>query len=337
MTFENTNTGRTLMCTSIAMKTNDFYFGRTMDLNQEFHTSVVITPRNYPIAFRRSSVLRRHNAIIGMAAVVENYPLYAEAANEKGLCMAALNFPDNADYSLTEDPRRTNVSPFELFHWILGQCDSVEEARQLLDSTHLIGIPFSEKISLTPQHWHIADRESSVTLENTPYGLELYNNPVGVLTNNPAFQFQLTNLCQYMNLISGYPKNCFSSLEGITPFGQGLGSFGLPGDYSPSSRFVKAAYLLLNSVCPNDDSSSLAQFIHLLDSVSIVRGSVLSQEEVCDTTTYACCINATRGIYYYKTYSNNQLTGIDLRHENLDSGTLRIFPLVVSQQIAWAN
>lgn len=325
------------MCTSIAMKTNDFYFGRTMDLDYEFHTSVVITPRNYPIAFRRSSVLRRHNAIVGMASVVDDYPLYAEAANEKGLCMAALNFPDNFEYSQTEDSRKANISPFELIHWILGQCDSVEQARNLLDSTHLISIPFSKELPLTPQHWHIADKEGSVTLENTESGLKLYSNPAGVLTNNPAFHFQLTNLCQYMNLVSGYPKNCFNDLEGITPFGQGLGSFGLPGDYSPSSRFVKAAWLLLNSVCPHDDPGSLAQFFHLLDSVSVIRGSVLSEKNACDTTTYACCINATRGIYYYKTYTNNQLTAVNLRHENLDAGTLRIFPLAVSQQIAWAN
>ena len=325
------------MCTSIAMKTSDFYFGRTMDLDREFHTSVVITPRNYPIAFRRSSVLRRHNAMIGMASIADNYPLYAEAANEKGLCMAALNFPDSADYSPTEDPRKANVSPFDLIHWILGQCDSVEEARRLLGTTHLIRIPFSDEFPLTPLHWHIADRESSVTLENTENGLRLYNNSAGVLTNNPAFHFQLTNLCQYMNLSSGYPKNCFSDLEGVAPFGQGLGSFGLPGDYSPSSRFVKAAWLLLNSICPGSDSGSLAQLFHILDSVSIIRGSVLSQNDACDTTTYACGINATRGIYYYRTYTNNQLTAVALRQENLDAQILRIFPLVVSQQVSWAN
>lgn len=325
------------MCTSIAMKTNDFYFGRTMDLDYEFHTSVVITPRNYPIAFRRSSVLRRHNAIIGMATVVDGYPLYAEAGNEKGLCMAALNFPNNAWYPKDEDPRRTNISPFELIHWILGQCGSVEDARRLIDSTHLVNIPFSSQLPLTPLHWHIADKEASLTLENTRDGLQLHDNSAGVLTNNPTFGFQMTNLCQYMNLISGYPKNCFSDLQGVTPFGQGLGSFGLPGDYSPSSRFVKAAWLLLNSVCGKDDPGSLAQFFHLLDSVSIIKGSVLSSRDACDMTTYACCINATRGIYYYKTYTNNQLTAVNLRHENLDAGTLRIFPLVVSQQVAWAN
>lgn len=325
------------MCTSIAMKTNDFYFGRTMDLDREYSTSVVITPRNYPIAFRRSSVLRRHNALIGMASVIDDYPLYAEAANEKGLCMAALNFPNSAYYQSKEEPRRTNVSPFELILWVLGQCDSVEEVRRLMDNTSLTAIPFRSDIPLAPLHWHIADQKSSIVLESTEDGLKLLDNPMGVLTNDPTFQFQLTNLCQYMNLVSGYPSNCFSSLSGIAPFGQGLGSFGLPGDYSPSSRFVKAAYLSLNSVCDRNDPDSIAQAFHLLDSVSIIRGSVLSKDNVCDMTTYACCINATRSVYYYKTYGNNQLTAVSLRHEDLDSQSLRIFPLAVSQQIAWAN
>lgn len=272
-----------------------------------------------------------------MASVAENYPLYAEAANEKGLCMAALNFPDNAYYPQEEEPRKTNISPFELILWILGQCDTVEEVRRLMDTTSLVSIPFSPDLPLTPLHWHIADRECSVVLESTVDGLKLFDNPVGVLTNNPTFHFQLTNLCQYMNLVSGYPQNCFSGLSGISPFGQGLGSFGLPGDYSPSSRFVKAAYLSLNSVCEKDDSSSIAQFFHLLDSVSVIRGSVLSQQDSCDMTTYACCINAARGVYYYKTYGNNQLTAVNMKREDLDSQSLRIFPLIVSQQIAWAN
>ena len=299
------------MCTSIAMKTNDFYFGRTMDLDYEFHTSVVITPRNYPVTFRRSSVLRRHNAIIGMASVLDDYPLYAEAANEKGLCMAALNFPDNAYYPDEEDPRKTNISPFELFHWILGQCGTVEEARRLLDSTHLVNIPFSSSLPLTPLHWHIADQTCSATLENTRDGLHLYDNSVGVLTNNPAFHFQLTNLCQYMNLVTGSPKNCFSSISGLVPFGQGLGCVGLPGDFSPASRFVKAAYLNLSSICNDDEASSISQVFHILDSVSLVKGSVITSDDLCDVTTYSCCMNATKGIYYYKTYNNNQLTAVD--------------------------
>lgn len=325
------------MCTSIAMNTEDFYFGRTMDIEYSFNENVVFTPRNYPIAFRRNDTLRRHYAMLGMASVMEGYPLYAEAVNERGLCVAGLNFPDNAYYPPGEDPIKQNVSPFELILWLCAKCASVTDARQLLASTHLVDIPFNDDLPLAPLHWHIADSERSIVLESTRNGLEISDNPVGVLTNNPSFSFQTTNLCQYMNLTTACPQNCFSNIKSLVPFGQGLGSFGLPGDYSPASRFVKAAYLSMNSVCETDEMSSVSQLFHILDSVSMVRGSVITNQKLYDTTTYACCMNATKGRYYYKTYSNSQLTAVDIRRENLDAETLKTYPLVTDPQIAWAN
>lgn len=325
------------MCTSIAMNTEDFYFGRTMDIEYSFNERVVFTPRNYPIPFRRNDTLRRHYAMLGMAGVMEGYPLYAEAVNERGLCVAGLNFPDSAYYPPKEDPVKQNVSPFELILWLCAKCASVTDAKQLLASTHLIHIPFNDSLPLAPLHWHIADRERSIVLESTRNGLEIYDNPVGVLTNNPSFHFQTTNLCQYMNLTTTCPQNCFSNIKSLAPFGQGLGSFGLPGDYSPASRFVKAAYLSMNSVCEKDEMSSISQLFHILDSVSMIRGSVVTSQQLYDTTTYACCMNATKGIYYYKTYSNSQLTAVDIRRENLDAETLKNFPLATETQIAWAN
>lgn len=325
------------MCTSIAMTTHDFYFGRTLDLEDNFDERVVFTPRNYPINFRKAGTLRHHYAMLGMATVQDGYPLYAEAVNEKGLCIAGLNFPDNAYYPPEEQSDSANISPFELILWILGKCSSVKEARTLLENTHLIRIHFSETLPLSPLHWHIADRNCSIVLEPSKRGQELYDNPVGVMTNNPSFDFQMTNLCQYMNLVSGCPSNCFSKSAKLVPFGQGLGSFGLPGDFSPSSRFVKAAYLSLNSVCAEDEASSVSQLFHLLNSVSMVKGSVLTPEDACDMTIYSCCMNADKGIYYYTTYSNCQITAIDMHRENLNSRCLRKFPLCTAQQIHWAN
>lgn len=325
------------MCTSIAMNTEDFYFGRTMDIEYSFNEKVVYTPRNYPIPFRRNDTLRRHYAMLGMASVMEGYPLYAEAVNERGLCAAGLNFPDSAYYPPKEDPVKQNVSPFELILWLCAKCASITDVKQLLASTHLVNIPFNDDLPLAPLHWHIADRERSLVLESTQNGLEIYDNPVGVLTNNPSFDFQTTNLCQYMNLTTSCPQNCFSNIKSLVPFGQGLGSFGLPGDYSPASRFVKAAYLSMNSVCEKDEMSSISQLFHILDSVSMIRGSVVTNQKLYDTTTYACCMNATKGIYYYKTYSNSQLTAVDLRRENLDAEALKTYPLMTDPQIAWAN
>lgn len=324
------------MCTSLVMKTHDFYFGRTMDLDFEINESVVFTPRNYPFPMRKAGLLANHYAILGMATIEDGYPLYADAVNEKGLCIAALNFPDNAHYPLEEDPTKTNISPFEIIPWLLGKCATATEVRVLLSNLHLINIPFRKDLPLTPLHWHIADKESSIVLEVTKNGLGVFNNPVGVLTNNPAFDFQMTNLSQYLNLTSSYPQNCFSEIN-IHPFGQGMGCIGLPGDFSPASRFVKAAYLSLNSICHKDEQSSISQLFHLLDTVSVPKGSVLNKEDECNVTTYTCCINGDKGVYYYKTYTNNQITAVDMHRENLEDNKIKKFPLVTFQQIAWLN
>lgn len=325
------------MCTSIAMKTEDFYFGRNMDLEYELGGCVVVTPRHFPFHFRRAGTMNCHHAMIGMAVVKDGYPLYAEAANEKGLCMAGLNFPDNAYYPREEDPSKVNISPFELIQWILGRCSTLAQARTLLADTHLVNISFSEQLPLSPLHWHLADREGSIVVESTKNGLSVHDNPAGVMTNNPSFDFQMTNLCQYLNLSPTCPQNCFSEKIHVKPFGLGMGCIGLPGDYSPASRFVKTAFLNLNVVCPQDDQGSLAQFFHMLDAVAMVRGSVVSPEGRYETTIYSCCINASRGTYYYKTYCNNQFTAICMNRTNLNACCLHTYPLVETQQVAWMN
>lgn len=325
------------MCTSIALKTRDFYFGRNLDLEYEFGEQVVVTPRNYPFSFRKAGLLKTHYAMIGMASVAEDYPLYAEAVNEKGLCMAGLNFPDNAWYSPNEDASKINLSPFELIPWLLGNCATVGEAESLLAGLHLIRIPFHEQMPLAPLHWHIADRERSIVLEPVKEGIRIYDNPIGILTNNPPFPFHIANLSQYLNITAAYPENQFSSAAKLQPFGQGMGGIGLPGDFSPASRFVKAAFLKLNSICEKDEDCSVAQFFHLLDAVSMVRGSVITRENKCDITTYSCCVNTEKGIFYYKTYSNNRISAVHMHHEDLDSHALKRFPLNKGQQIAWQN
>lgn len=324
------------MCTSIALTTGDFYFGRNLDLEYTFGEQVAVTPRQYPFVFRKAGECGRHHAMIGMATVVDGYPLYAEAANEKGLCIAGLNFPDNAFYpaQLCED--KVNVSPFELPLWVLGQCAGVEEARALLERTHIVAIPFSDRMPLAPLHWHIADRERSIVVECMRDGMRIYDNPVGVLTNNPPFDFQMTNLRQYMALRSGEPENSLAAGLELAPFGRGFGAIGLPGDFSPVSRFVKAAFLRCNAVCEGEESSSVSQFFHLLDAVAMPRGAVRAGD-LWDITTYSCCINASKGVYYYKTYDNSQITAVDMRREDLEDSQVRSFALETGLRIVHAN
>jgi len=325
------------MCTGLTLKTDDFYFGRNLDIEYSFGERVVITPRNYPFSFRRAEEMKSHYAMIGMATVMEGYPLYAEACNECGLCIAGLNFPQNAYYPEHPETDKANISPFELTAWLLGQCADMKEARALLMRTNLVHIDFSPEIHLSPLHWLISDRNESITLECMRDGLHIHDNPAGVLTNNPPFDFHMTNLNQYLNLTCAYPQNRFCKELPLAPFGVGLGGIGLPGDYSPVSRFVKTVFLKCNSVGEAGEEGSVSRFFHLLGAVAMPDGIVMTPAGVCEKTAYSCCINADKGIFYYKTYSNSQITAVDMHRENLDGSELREFELVRTQQIAYAN
>ena len=267
------------MCTSISLDKNGFYFGRTLDIECSFGEKVVITPRNYPFKFRLDKKDSSHLAIIGIAAVAEDYPLYADAMNEKGLCMAGLRFPDNAFYPKSTDLTKHNISPFELIPWVLSQCENTDEAKSLLKRTHITAVPFSSTLALAPLHWHIADKSCSIVLESTADGMKIYDNPVGVMTNNPCFDFHLTNLSQYLNISPEYPKNRFGTK--LEPFSNGFGGIGLPGDNSSCSRFVRASFLKANSVCCQGEE--ISHFFRIAENVSLPKGAVYTKEEQLDS------------------------------------------------------
>lgn len=323
------------MCTAISYKTKDHYFGRNLDLEYHYNETVAITPRDYPFSFRSGEMLQSHYAMIGMAVAEDDYPLYYEATNEWGLSIAGLNFPGNAVY-FPEAADKDNVAPFELIPWILGQCKCLREARILLHSLNITNIPFSEKYPLTPLHWMIADKDTAVVLEQTEKGLCIYENPVGVLTNTPPFPYHLYNLQNYLNVTAHEPENRFSNIVSLTPYSRGMGGIGLPGDLSSASRFTRAAFVKLNSVAEDDENASIGQFFHILDSVAQQRGCCQVGDGY-EITQYSCCCNTDKGIYYYKTYDNAQITAISMTEENKTGDRVTAFPLVTRQQIRWEN
>jgi len=324
------------MCTCISLKTKDTYFGRNLDLECKFGEKVVITPRNYEFELRKEKSFKTKYAMIGMATVVDGYPLYAEACNEKGLSIAGLYFPDYAYYK-DEEKGKINITPFELTPWILGNFETVEELKKVFNSVNLINISFSEKLQLTSMHWMITDKHKSIVLEQTKEGLKIYDNPVGVLTNSPPFIYHLTNLNNYLNLTPKFAENRFTEKIELDAYGNGMGALGLPGDTSPSSRFVRAAFNKLNSACDEEEETSVSQFFHILDSVSMIRGSTITNNKKYDITNYSCCININKGIYYYKTYENNQITAIRMNENNMNSDKLEIYELIENHQIKYMN
>ena len=323
------------MCTSVSFTTKDHYFGRTLDMECSYNEKVIITPRYYNFKFRMSGELTNHYAIIGIGAVVDNYPLYYDATNEKGLSVAGLNFPVSAKFSESVNDKN-NVAVFELIPWILSNCSSVDDVRDLLKETNIVSMDFNKTYKSAELHWMISDKDYSIVLECVDEGMKIYYNPVHVLTNNPEFQTQIFNINNYMNLTREEPETRFAEGFDLNKYSRGMGALGLPGDLSSMSRFVRASFTRLNSVCGESENESVSQFFHILDTVSQTKGCV-RVGDTFEKTVYSSCCNTDKGIYYYKTYDNSQFSAVNLQHEDLDKKDLIIYNLINEQQFYFHN
>ncbi len=323
------------MCTALSFLSGDHYFGRNLDYEFAYNQCVTVTPRHFPFAFREMGELREHYAMIGMAFVQQNTPLYYDATNEKGLSVAGLNFPGNAAY-LPHRPGADNVASFEFIPYLLASCDSVAAVRKKLANMSLLAADFSEQLPASPLHWLIADRTECLVVEPVAEGLKVYDNPVGVLTNNPVFPYHMTRLNDFMALSPADPDNRFAPALPLARYSRGMGGLGLPGDLSSSSRFIKAAFTLANSRCGESEEESVSQFFHILASVAQQKGCC-KVENGYEYTIYSSCCNTARGIYYYTTYENSQITAVDMHREALDGEDLAVYPLRSGQQIFFQN
>lgn len=323
-----------IMCTAATYKTLDFYFGRTLDYEFSYGETVTIMPRNYEIKLRFLDNIKKHYAIIGMAHVTDSYPLFYEAMNEKGLCIAGLNFVGNAHY-FEPQKDKINVAQFEFIPYILVSCKSVDEVIKLMKNINITNTPYSDKYPIGQLHWIVADHNKSITIESTSEGIRVYDNPVGVLTNNPPFDKQMENLNNYKYLSTKNSKNSLNDDKRF--YSRGLGAVGLPGDISSQSRFVRVAFTKMNSLSKSDELSSVSQFFHILGSVDQVRGCCELEDKKYEITIYTSCLNATKGIYYYTTYDNHQINKVDMHKVDLDSKKLFEYKLHTSENIYEQN
>lgn len=324
------------MCTAATYRTDDFYMGRTLDYEFSYGEEITVMPRNFPLSFRHGGGTDRHYAIIGMAHVVDGYPMYYDAVNEKGLGMAGLNFAASARYSEPEDGKQ-NVAQFEFIPWVLSQFASLGQARSAIEKINLVGTTYDSRYPAAKMHWIIADKSGAITVEPTEGGLKIYDNAPGVLTNEPPFDMQLFNLNNYMRLSPKQPENSFSDALDLGTYSRGMGGLGLPGDLSSMSRFVRAAFTKLNSLSGSGEAESVGQFFHILGSVEQVRGCCEVAQDKYEITIYTSCFNADKGVYYYTTYNNRRITAVDMHRENLDSDSLARYPMLDKEDVLRQN
>lgn len=311
------------MCTAASFKNKNTYFGRTLDYEFSYGEKVTITPRNYPFEFRHLGLNNNHYAIIGMAHIHNDYPMYYDAMNEYGLGMAGLNFVGNAKYNEVIEGKE-NVAQFEFISFILSTCKNVLEAKNKIKEINLVKTPYNEYYPAAKLHWILRDINDCIVVEAMEDGIHIYDNKTGSLTNNPPFNYQLENLKNYVSLNNDEPNTSFSFNEAF--YSRGMGSVGLPGDLTSQGRFVRVAYTAHFSVASPDENSSVNQFFHILESVWQTRGLCKINDKY-EITIYASCMNLNEGIYYYKTYDNPQISAVYLKHENLNSSKLISYDL----------
>ncbi|MBE6617634.1 MAG: choloylglycine hydrolase family protein [Ruminococcaceae bacterium] len=320
------------MCTAIR---DNNLFGRTLDLEYSYDEKIVVVPRSYEFTFSGQKV-RNHHAMIGVAHIANGYPLLYDGINEKGLAAAGLNFPGNAVYY---DPAegKHNIASFELIPWILSLCDTVDYAERLLLNANITSVPFSSELPPTPLHWMIVDKSRAITVEQTCDGLAIYENTIGVMTNNPPFTYHLLRTADYMCLDSYSRPNTLCPDIDLNEYSRGMGGLGLPGDYSSNGRFVRAVFGKYHTT---QDDSCVNRFFHVMDTVSIPKGCVKTDDGKDVLTVYTSCADLEEPAYYFTTYNCRRIKCVQLSEELANADELRSFamnPHECKDQIEYFN
>lgn len=261
----------------------------------------------------------------GMAALFDGKPLFYDAVNEHGLFIAALNFAESAAY-FPKKEGFINLASFEVIPFVLGRCSNAKQAENLLKKVNITNESFSSELPNTPLHWFVADKESAFALESLSDGLHIKNDPAEVLTNEPPLDFHLRNLSNFSALSSREKASSFSENLMIKPFSLGNGTFGLPGDFSSASRFVRASFVKENSLCSDCESEGITCLFKILSSVSMPEGCVRLENGEVEHTLCSTCATED-GKYLFKTSKNERPALFDIKKEPPDSSVLKIFPM----------
>ena len=310
-----------------------------MDIPYYFNQSVMILPRNYQYRDQvTDNLVTNKRAIIGMGTVIDNHPAIGDGMNEVGLACAALNFEGYAYFEEQPVAGKNNIAPYDFIQWVLSNHENIEEVKRGLEDLELVNCPINEHTPVAMLHWMVTDQTGkAIVVEKTKDRLTVHDNYLGVITNNPTFDWHVMNLNEYLHLTPTSPKEAKWGQQTLKALGVGAGTHGMPGDFASVSRFVRIAFIRAHMPKIEGDVQAITQFFHMLDYVKMVKGGVLTDEGLHDYTLYSSCMDQEQGVYYYKTYENNRINAISLRNESLEGTEIKIFKYLDNQDIHYQN
>jgi len=248
-----------------------------------------------------------------------NMGVALDGINEKGLSFEYLYLPGETTYqSIPTGKEAQSIPYFLLGDWVLGNFQSIDEVRQALREIYVYaqGLPAVENGAVFPVHAAIHDATGKgIVVEFIKGQMNIFDNQVGVMTNAPRYDWQITNLRNYVNLTPFNPQPTVVDGIDFVATGQGAGMFGLPGDISPPSRFVKTAFLLKTAVPVDNAAAAINLGEHILNNVDIPLGlarAVVDGKEADELTQWVVFKDLTQKVFYFRTYNNMTLRAVSL-------------------------
>ena len=313
------------MCTGVRFSDGDgnMFFGRNLDWSEGYGQKIVVTPRGYKYQSAFLGDLQPKHAVIGMGIIQENTPLYFDCGNEAGLAIAGLNFPGYAKYEDGPLDGMTNVAAYEFPLWVAMNFSTVDEVVNALANVAIVAKPINDQYPVSMLHWMIGDGQRSIVVEYTAAGLQVFNNDVDVLTNQPGYAWHKENLRNYMNITSPQPEKVEWGSAEMTAFGSGSLMRGLPGDYYSPSRFVRVAYLNTHYPVKSSEEENVARMFHTLAGVAMIDGAAAMADGKFEKTVYTGGYSAASKTYYWNTYDDLSIQKAAMVDYNLDSEELQ--------------
>ncbi|HEY7327837.1 MAG TPA: choloylglycine hydrolase family protein [Gemmataceae bacterium] len=320
-------------CTGITIKPKDgsVIFARTLEFAVDLKSTILIVPRGREYVGSTPTEqpgLRWKNkfGIVGMNAL--NTPVIVDGLNEKGLHAGLFYFPDFAKYPEVKAAEiDKTIAPWELGTFLLGTCSDVKEAVAAAKQVRVGKVVQRDFGFALPVHFILTDAKGNcVVLEYLAGELKVFDNPLGVVTNSPSFDWHLTNLSNDVNLtVSNVPKLAMGGKE-LKALGQGSGMLGLPGDFTPPSRFVRAVFFSKSALPVDTAKEGVLQAFHILNQFDIPKGAARSAEQgkvLADYTSWTSAADLRNLRYYFRTYDNSRIRTIDLKAAALNAKEIK--------------
>ena len=293
------------MCTAVSLFGKFPMLGRTLDVEEEYDEEIIVS-----LAKNETGRENSEKHILGIGLVCDGEPLFFDAVNSSGLAGAGLNLPYFTGYGSSASASRA-IASHSVIRAVLSSCDSVSDVSEYLADAVITNEAHFSGLEATPMHWIFSDRSASLVVESIGGELAVYMNEWGVLANAPSFDFHNLNIRLFASLCADSVASDTSFIPGVS-YSRGIGTVGLLGDFSSPSRFVRAGFLSRVTEPSTSRCGEISRLLHILDNVSIPRGSVITETGKCTESAYTVCYDLSEQILYLKTYGGHSLYAVSL-------------------------